>query len=449
MSEADGRFDAAATLLQLEREARHAPDEPALRFVIVNRTRTLLEYRQAVLARLDADNRLRVVAVSGVPELDRNAPFIRWQERMLRCLLPVDSKDSPLPRAVTAEDVDARDAREWPEWSASHGLWCPLVEGDGRQVGGLWLSRERPWAEAEKMLAGQLADCYAHAWAALGRRRRFNRLVALPRRRTVVIAAVIAASLLFVRVRESVLAPAEVVPHDPVIVAAPLQAVIAGFDVKPNQLVKKGQELFHFDDTRFQAKYQVAEKSLSVARAELLEASQSAFSSAKSSAQTGILRARIALRTAERDYAQQQLQRTVVRAGRSGIAVYTDPDDWVGKPVVVGERIMQLADPKDTRLRIDLPVANAISLKRGTEVVLFLDTAPLHPLHATVTRASYAAEPTSGGVLAYRIYARFASGTSPPRIGLQGTARIYGGRVALAYYLLRRPISTVRRWFGL
>ena len=35
-----------------------------------------------------------------------------------------------------------------------------------------------------------------------------------------------------------------------------------------------------------------------------------------------------------------------------------------------------------------------------------------------------------------------------PRIGLRGTARIYGGDTTLFYYLLRRPITAARQWLG-
>ena len=447
MSESDPRFEAFALLLQLEREARHAPDEPALRFITVNRTRSLLEYRQALLVRRGIDGRRRVVAISGVPNVDRNTPFVQWAERLVR-QFPQQMDNTGAPRAVTAAEVEAREAGEWPEWSAPHGLWCPLRHGDGDEVGGLWLTREQPWSEAEQLLAGHLADAYGHAWHALECKHARRRLPR-PSRRALIVTATLAALLLLFPVRQTTLAPAEVVPHDPVVVAAPIKGVIHDFTVKPNQPVKQGQVLFHFDDTEFEANYQVAQKSLSVAQAEYLQATQGAFNDPKSSARTGILRARIQLRTAERDYAQTQLNRTVVTAQRSGIAVYADPDDWLGKPVVVGERIMQLANPADTQLRIDLPVAGAITLPPGAKVVLFLDTDPLHPLHAVVTRAGYEAEPTDSNILAYRLYARFDKGTVPPRIGLQGTAKLYGSRVVLGYYLLRRPISTLRRWLGL
>jgi hypothetical protein len=110
---------------------------------------------------------------------------------------------------------------------------------------------------------------------------------------------------------------------------------------------------------------------------------------------------------------------------------------------------MQVADPDDTRLRIDLPVADAVQLEPGARVALFLDVAPLGRVPATLTRASYEATTTPDEVLAYRVYADFADGAAPRRPGLKGTAKLFGPDVPLALYLFRRPVSAVRQWLGL
>ena len=44
--------------------------------------------------------------------------------------------------------------------------------------------------------------------------------------------------------------------------------------------------------------------------------------------------------------------------------------------------------------------------------------------------------------------ADFDAETTPPRIGLHGTAKIYGHPVPLAFYLFRRPIASARRMLG-
>jgi hypothetical protein len=142
------------------------------------------------------------------------------------------------------------------------------------------------------------------------------------------------------------------------------------------------------------------------------------------------------------------LERIRVRAERPGIAIFGDPNDWIGKPVVVGEKVLLLADPEQVELEIRLPVADAINLRPGALVRLFLNVDPSRPHHLELRRAAYEAELTPEGVVAFRLNARFTDGQPPPRIGLKGTAKLYGDEVTLFYYVLRRPIAAARQWLG-
>jgi hypothetical protein len=51
-------------------------------------------------------------------------------------------------------------------------------------------------------------------------------------------------------------------------------------------------------------------------------------------------------------------------------------------------------------------------------------------------------------VVAYRLLASIEGAPEHARLGLHGTAKLYGGRVLLGYYLLRRPLATLRAWSG-
>ena len=64
---------------------------------------------------------------------------------------------------------------------------------------------------------------------------------------------------------------------------------------------------------------------------------------------------------------------------------------------------------------------------------------------------SYMAEKYDQDTLSYRVYAKFdnAEQENNLRIGLQGTAKIYGERVSLFFYLFRKPISYVRQFLGI
>ena len=142
-----------------------------------------------------------------------------------------------------------------------------------------------------------------------------------------------------------------------------------------------------------------------------------------------------------------------MKAERAGIAVFTDVNDWLGKPLSVGERVLTLADPQAPEIDIMVPVGDALVLEPGSRVELFLNVDPLHPLRARLTHASYEAGLSASGVLSYRVKAALEPGEipgeTPPRIGLRGTAKILGDRVPLALYLFRRPLALLRQSLGI
>ncbi len=436
-----------SSFLQLEHAARAAETPEALRFAMVNDGRRLFQFRQAALALFTPSRKARVEAVAGVALLDRNAPFLLWLESVLTQLAAREGSKDVQP--IDPQWLDARERADWAEWSAPHALWIPLPGRDGSALGVLWFTRDQPWSEAETLLLAQLADCYAHAWQALTSARGGSRRRSLPRRKYLIGGALTLLALLALPVPQSALAPAQVVASEPTLVAAPLDGVIAAFAVEPNQPVAAGQELLRFDDTTLRSQRDIARRTLDVAQAELHRASQGAFTDRESSAQLALLQSRVKLRQSELDYAEALLQRVVVRAERAGIAIFGDAQQWIGRPVRTGERILQLAEPQRAELRIELPVGAALTLQPGADIELFLDNSPLRSRDATLTLASYEAESTPDGTLAFRLQADFDDGEEIPRIGLRGTAKVYGERSSLFMYLFRRPLSALRQGLGL
>ena len=247
----------------------------------------------------------------------------------------------------------------------------------------------------------------------------------------------------------STVAPAKVIPREPFVVSAPLNGVIAEMTVQANAMVQEGQPLFRYEDTTLRSSHEVAEKNLAVALADYHRAAQGSFLDTKNKADVPLLKAQVELKETERNFAREQLDQTLVKAPRAGLLLYSDKSDWIGNPVVVGERIMEVADPAQVELRVNLPVSDAIVLREGASVTVFLDAHPLEPLAATVTRASYHAEVLPGNLLAYRITATFTNPTQTPRIGWQGTAKVYGESSSVLFLLFRRPISAARQFVGL
>lgn len=438
MTDTSPAQQALAQFIQHEREVRGAASIDALSYCLVNRGLGVFGYRHAALLMAG-----RVTAVTGVAVPDPHAPFVAFVEAAVRTLLA----QGRLRQAglISATWLPAPLQQEWLSLSAAEVLWIPLVDRQDQLLGGIWYARETHWQPAELVLAGELSSLYSHAWLALTPRRRRWHLQRWRSRYLLVILAVLL--LLCLPVRQSVLAPAEVVPLDGRVVTAPLDGVVAEFLVRPNQPVSRGQKLVRFDVTVQKAQADVAQRALEVAQAEYKASAQRAFQDAESNAQLDLLTAQVAQKRAERDYALELLRRGEVLAERDGIAVFADAEHWIGKPVRTGEYLMTLADPAQAELKIELDSGDAVALPAAAEVALFLDSDPLHPYQAVLTRAAYAAELTSSGNLAYRLDARFKEAS--PRIGLRGTAKVYADRVPLAIYLFRRPLAALRKKLGL
>ena len=426
-----------AEFFQLECRARAAKTSETLAWSIVNDGQKLFGFRHVALI---INGRVR--AVTGVSVPDPHAPFIAFIERAAKQLIA--GQHAGEAGIIQADWLDAQSQRDWQTLSAAEALWVPLNDSHGQLFGGLWLARDTPWQEAERLLAQQLGDVYSHAWLALEPRKAWQ--PRLPKLK-ILAAAVAVIVVMLIPVRQSVLAPAEVVPLGGRVVTAPLDGVIAQFMVKPNQPVKKDDLLVRFDNTVLKAQADVAERALDVAEAERRTGGQRAFQDADSKSKLDLLSAQVEQKRAELNYARDLLQRSEVRAERDGIAVFADAERLVGKPVRTGERLMELADPRQAELKIELDVGDVIPFPADAGVALFLDSDPLHRHDAQLTRVAYEAAMTPSGLLAYRLDARFVNST--PRIGLRGTAKIYGEYVPLAAYLFRRPLAALRKTVGL
>ncbi len=439
---------ALSLLLQLEGMVRAAQSQQELQFFFVNETRRLVPYRQAMLLTppTPSAQSYQVRAASSVPVVDRTVPLMQWTERLIQNLGKASAGADILH--ITEGGCPAEFRPDWKEFTPGYGLWCPLKHPGGQILGGLWLTRGQPWADHETTVLQRLSEAYAYAWRAVGpsnsRRWRWGMS-----RITTWILAVATLGALAIPVSMSTLAPAKIVAKDPLIVSAPIDGVIAKILVLPNTVVSEGQVLFKYEDTTFRSEYEISERNLDVAMAQYRRAAQGSFVEAAQKADVPLLKAEVELRETERTYARERLTKVEVKAEQAGLLVYTDKSDWIGKPVVVGQRIMELANPQQLEVRIDLPVEDAIVLREGASVTLFLNANPFSSVPATVSHASYHAEVLPNNTLAYHVTAQLEQGSSELRIGWQGSAKIYGERVTLFTYLFRRPISAIRPWIGL
>lgn len=436
----------AAALLAIESRVRAARDETELVHLIANELRKLVGGRQAIVLRANGAGRMKVMCVSSLVLTEKETPFVHWIEGMAARLRQERGEAEAVEFELPAfAEPDSSETRTYP---FPHFVWQPMRLVTGEVFAGLLIARERIWGEQERRIVAREADVFASAWQALHGARplrprtRRGRSIAIVAGLLVVVAA-------FLPVPMTALAPVEIVARQPQRVTAPIDGVIKEILVEPNRAVKKGEALLRFDETMLRNRLQVAEQEMLVARARFERASQAAFSDDKARHELALARAELDLKQAERDYARELLQRSIIHAERNGVLVYADKDRWIGRPVRTGERIMQIVDPADFAARIELPVADAIVLERGARIRMFLDADPLSAIPAHLESEGYHAEPNSTQQLVYRLHARVDDRGSGLRIGARGMAQMQGDSVLLIYYLLRRPISAVRQHLGI
>ena len=442
-----------ATLLEVEGALRKLPDRRAVEIFAVNELRRLLSYSQAAFISFDGHGRATVSAFSGLSQVDRQAPLVRALQTVSARLLQRCAEKDTLRGDLKAEAGEAA-AGALAEWPFEHYLLHVLRERDGRPFGALMFMRADAWREADEIIGARLAEAVGHAIRALAPRSVFAR-VRIPRRALWVVPLVLLA-LMLVPVPMTAIAPVEVVADDPFPVTAPMDGVIAQVLVEPNTPVRPGQALLRYDDTTLRAEADVAARREAVAVAKLATLRKAAFADPQARQRLAEARTELELARVERARAERLLARVEVKAPKEGVAIFADKARLMGKPVKTGERVMEIADPSQVVFRVDLPVSDAIAIREGGRVKVFLDADPLNAIPARVRWASFHAEEIPGGLLAFRIIAEPVAEDERERralrerlrIGFRGSAQVFGERVPLAFYLFRRPIAAVRQFLG-
>jgi hypothetical protein len=445
--------------VSLQRRSLECAEVAELGFLIANETWHLVPYRQAVLFLQNRFSGSRLTAVSGLVSVVESTPFTQWLtsiEKHLAGVQPAPMNLKPGEEApsgasaFTAGDLPTVLATPWMEWWPAHALRLPLRTPQGTEVGSVIYTREEAWTPQDIRLLSLMHTQYAYCLQALrpsrpAWRERILALTRPSRRWWVALAMLLIAAI---PVRTSVLAPAEIIALQATAVAAPADGIVKTFHAPPNRDVKAGDLLFSLDESTLSNRVQVAERALAVARTDALSAQQRAIDQAEGRADIAVLQGRVREREAELALLIDARKRLDVVASQDGIFVYTDPNDWLGRPVNTGERIGQLAAPGELGVLVWLPVPDAINLAPGTDMKVYLQVQPLNALVAKLEQTSYQAAMSPDGVMAYRVRGRL-NDEGRAHIGLRGVAKVYGEWKPIAYWLFRRPLGAVRQWIGL
>ncbi len=434
-------------LLLLEQRLRNA-EKNELPFIIVNETAKLIAYDQAILWQPHLNRGKKIRSISGVTAPDIHSPFLLWLNKTLPSLhrhLKVEDK----PITANADQCPSPIQDKWKDWLSPYIMWIPLT-APGKSINGyLLLVRSTPFTDGDITVMNHLSGAMGQALALEQSIKKITSKTIWQRQNFIKVAIIITlVCLFFFPIRQFSMAPAEIVPVDPIVIRSPLEGVIKTIHKESNARVLEGNLLFELDQMKLENQRKVAIQRLEVTKAQLFQAQQMAFNNTEAKSQISVLAQKIEMEQAETAYLDDLMKRTMITAPRDGILIFNDPDEWIGRPVEIGQKIMLLADPMKIELKISMPVKESVAFQDYGPVDFFLNISPTRPLKATAHRISYGTHVTMENTTAYRIWASFENYPSKARIGLQGTAKVYGPKTRLGIWILRKPLNLIFRWIN-
>ena len=459
-SEMESKFQLLLTLITLLKNTRHKQKKTELEFLMVNQTFNLVPYRHCVYWEYKA-NKVIIKNMSGLVQIDADGPYTQWLARVISHILDSEHKaakdedNNSFSKllAVKPENCGEPEKAEWNSWCPQNALLMIMKDDNHKTIGGLWMDREKAFGNLETAILEDLGDGYAHKIQNFAAKKKqgsllnplsFFSLSGLGVRLFFLALFVI----LFIPVRTSATAPAEIVANKPDTINVPFDGVIDTVEVLPGQQVQKGDVLIRMDSTVLKNKVTMATGEAEAASIALRKTERESLTDRAKLAEIAILKAQVAQKGAEAEFAREMLQRAEIIADRDGVVIFPDPHALQGKPVQTGEQVMLLADPNDSELLIRMPIDSMIIIDEDVPARFFLNVMPLDYEQAEYESIGYQATPDAGGLMTYKIRAKFTEKPENIRIGWTGTGKVYGEWTILAFNILRRPIVALRSKLG-
>jgi len=439
--------DPILNLLSIYQAMQSIPDSNELAFFMTHQSKLLMPYRLAVAWDGFDHHDIKILSITGLPEVDNNTPVPLAFKKIIQNIIK-NTKQKQLLFQIEKANLDASISALWPT-NLPEKLLIKCFCNQKTVIGGICFFLDE-WPEGNLLLLlNWLGSGYNFAWSALQsqKNRAWKRVKQKLRyRKTYKVLIGVLIVLFLVPVKQSVVAPVEIMPENPFVVTAPMDGVVKDIKVLPNQKVAQDQLLVELETRDLKSAYRLASQEYLTAKAEYRKAIHTGFQDIKNRAHISILTSKLREKRIEKEYAKKLMAESQIKSPIAGVAMVSNPTEWRGKPVKTGEKILTIAKPDQVVAWVWLPVSDAIAFKKDDTATLYLNNAPFASIDATVKYMSYEAELSPKNILSYKIVLDMKD--AAPRIGTEGTARLKSKWTTLCVYLFRKPISYLRQTFG-
>ncbi len=421
----------------------------ALIFLILNDTINVAHYDRALLWDL-SETKPRLLGISGQSALTKNKELLRKWKKVVD-----DLEDPQKPQIFIIERVDESDISDDPSKKPkSTVLWLPIFSKEKLSLGfwmELWGDHKDnpPPDDLLGLLVHLLMPSFGLAWEKLAQKHSWKK-IPLKKPFYMSVAAVLILFFLTIEVPLRIVAPCEVIALNPVIVRAPMEGIIEKVYVEPGQSVVEGEILFEYDKQVPLQQFQVALKEVEILQSKLNRAISESLEEDQSIADNySILTRQLEKGQAELHLVQYHASLLTTLAEAEGVVILDNPDEFRGKPVQVGEKILSISDPDKTKIRIWIPENDNVEINLENPIKIILNIDPNKTYEAKLDYIASETLMNEKSVPSFVAEAEWIDKEKQTKLGLKGTAIIYGEKVPLWYFFLRKPIAVLRYYLGL
>lgn len=431
-------------------KAYQAGTKESLAFIILNDSIQAIRYERAVLWEF-SDSQIKFRGVSGHSHFKHDTELVgKWKTL-------IEGLTQPQQSGQLIAESFADGGSAWKNYEKEEHAtvtWLPIFAGE-ELVLGLWIEHfgqqlqpAESRGETLKFLAQFLLPAYGAAWKKLSGSS-LNTALGYLKTNAMKISLVIFFFLLIVRIPLRIVAPCEVVAKDPVMITAPLEGIVENVSVNPGQSVKKDDILYQYDSRLAYHNLLISKKEVEIYEEELRRARTLGLNDQTSLKELGELNLKLEKEKVNLQYVEWQTTQLIQKAPSDGVVFMDNPDRWRGKPVKLGERVMTLNNPANTKLKIWIPEDDNVVLDPEKYLKVFLNVTPSKSYEAHLVYIANESSISDLKVPSFLAEAEWEVPLEEDKLGLKGTVILYGERVSLFYYLIRKPLGILRRHVGI
>lgn len=425
-----------ATINRLNNKIYNSDSKQIFIFTILNETIHAIRYDRASLWDMEG-KKPKILGVSGQADPNKDA---RLTKQWLAIVSHI--KEPKKAQVITEDSLEGagKILQEYTNTVKATFIWLPIIHeeklllGMGLEVFGV-IQNPTAVADTLQFLTTYLTPAYGSTWRRLKPKFSLKSKGIGKKQISFAILGLLLLSLL-IRVPLRVIAPCEVVAKNPFLITAPLEGIIEKVTVDPGDAVLKDDILVEYDKRVPLRNLRVAHKEVEILQAEANRARTLGLDDKRSRTELGILALKLEKEKVNLNLAKWQASRLTIRSPENGIAMLDNPDNWRGKPVQAGEKILSISDPNHTKIRIWIPEDDNVILDPNTPIKIYLNISPEVSYEANIIYIANESTVSDQNLPSFVAEANWVEQPKNIKLGLKGTSVLYGERVTLLHYFV-------------